>query len=509
MLATPSQLNPGATLLLTDGAVLVQGVGTSDWWKLTPDNHGDYTLGTLTQVASFPMKMAYDPWGFASAVLPDGRVIVEGGEYNFGTKDWTTKGAIYNPVANRWTLVHPPGFPSHPWAQIGDVQSVVLADGTFMIANKCPLPCSPANPEPKAALFDATNLTWKVLNSVKGYGGKFDENTEEGWTLLPNGDVLTIDTYVGVTSDPSGQNYETYNPTTEVWISGPPSGTSVQLWDSRQGCPSTASKHEIGPAVLRPDGTVFATGSSGCRGAAGHTAIYDTATGIWTPGFDIPGGNDMADVPAALLPSGNVLVDTGPRINKDPSTFYEYAFDGTGWVSIPQPIGLPSHPKIESGRMLVLPSGQILYTLGGETKGIPSMWFYTPGGTYQASWQPTIDPVYPLVVNVGDTYSLSGTQFNGLSQGAAYGDEAQSATNYPLVLITNNTTGNKFFTRTHNFSTMGVATQGEAVTTQFDVLSGTETGSSTMVVIANGIPSAAVDVFVIACGNCHPPPPGR
>ena len=91
------------------------------------------------------------------------------------------------------------------------------------------------------------------------------------------------------------------------------------------------------------------------------------------------------------------------------------------------------------------------------------------------------------------------TQFNGLSQGAAYGDDVQSATNYPLVQITNNATGHKFFARTHDHSTMAVATGNAITSTQFDILptsSGTEFGASTLVVIANGIPSKPVGITV-------------
>src|ERR1700734_2804015 len=48
---------PGSALLLTDGTVMVQdqgssGAGTSNWWKLTPDNTGSYVNGTWTQLAS-------------------------------------------------------------------------------------------------------------------------------------------------------------------------------------------------------------------------------------------------------------------------------------------------------------------------------------------------------------------------------------------------------------------------------------------------------------------------
>ena len=34
------------------------------------------------------------------------------------------------------------------------------------------------------------------------------------------------------------------------------------------------------------------------------------------------------------------------------------------------------------------------------------------------------------------TYTLRGTQLNGLNEGASYGDDAQMASNYPLVQLT-------------------------------------------------------------------------
>jgi hypothetical protein len=67
---------------------------------------------------------------------------------------------------------------------------------------------------------------------------------------------------------------------------------------------------------------------------------------------------------------------------------------------------------------------------------------------------------------------------------------------YPLVRITNTASGHVFYARTHNHSTMGVATGTKVVSTNFDVPSGMETGASTLVVVANGIPSAPVDVTV-------------
>ena len=76
------------------------------------------------------------------------------------------------------------------------------------------------------------------------------------------------------------------------------------------------------------------------------------------------------------------------------------------------------------------------------------------------------------------------------------GDEYQSSSNYPLVQITNNSTKHVFYARTHDHSTMGVATGSQSVSTNFDVPSGIETGASSLVVIANGIPSSSVSITV-------------
>jgi hypothetical protein len=83
-----------------------------------------------------------------------------------------------------------------------------------------------------------------------------------------------------------------------------------------------------------------------------------------------------------------------------------------------------------------------------------------------------------------------------LSQAASFGDEDETATNYPLVRITNQATHHIFYAKTHDHSTMAVATGSAIVSTNFDVPPGVETGASSLVVVANGIPSKAVSVTV-------------
>src|SRR5580692_5941046 len=140
--------------------------------------------------------------------------------------------------------------------------------------------------------------------------------------------------------------------------------------------------------------------------------------------------------------------------------------------------------------MLVLPTGQILFTDGTKTAQA-----YTAAGTYQSAWQPTISSVASTLTHGSTNNSISGTQFNGLSQGAAYGDDAQAATNYPLVRVTNNSTGHVFYARTSNHSTMSIA-PNTASSTNFVLPINIETGASSLVVVANGIPSLATAVNI-------------
>ena len=80
----------------------------------------------------------------------------------------------------------------------------------------------------------------------------------------------------------------------------------------------------------------------------------------------------------------------------------------------------------------------------------------------------------------GSTYQITGKQFNGLSQAASFGDELETSTNYPLVRITNRATHHVFYARTHDHSTMAVATGNATVSTNFDVPAGMETGPSSL-----------------------------
>jgi len=452
-------LGAGTAILRTDGNVMVEevdttGYATGNWYLLVPNSAGNYENGTWllwTETSS----LGYAPLYFGSAVLPDGRIVFEGGEYNFSSKDDTTLGFVYDPYADftgTWTSISPPSG----WTKIGDAPTVVLARGQFMLGSCC---------SKQEALLNASTLTWTTTGS-----GKADSNSEEGWTLLPKAtgnDVLTIDTQ-------NGKESELYSPSSGKWSLA---GNTPSFLGNKCGL---AIVPEMGPAVLRPNGTVFAAGANS------KTAIYNSSTGKWSAGPSFPAGYGVADGPAAILPDGNVLVQAS-NISPcfDPPSLY-YEFDGTNLNLVPGPPNAASEASYTS-RMLVLPhAGNILHT-----DGTTDVEVYNPAGSAKSAWKPVITS-YPATITTGTTYTIQGTQFNGVSQGAAYGDDAQSATNFPLVRLTLG--GSTYYLPTSNFSSMGVQTGTQVVSADFNLPISLGTGSGTLQVVTNGIASKAVTV---------------
>ncbi len=469
----------GATnpLLLTDGSVLVQDTGSGGWARLAPDQNGSYINGSWNGVND--LFAGYAPNIHSSAVLPDGRVLIEGGEFNeqnlgnFAPVQ-TNMGAIYDPATELWTPVNPPPG----WSTIGNGPAVVLANGEYMQGNCC---------TNQVALFNAPTLTWTTTGSSQS-----TENENQVWTLLPGGVVLTVDSYVG-NYQPNGAGSQLYNPRTGSWSGA--GSTIAQLWDSQAACGQPDPSFETGPGILMPGGSVFYAGANTCPNASGNTATYNTRNGIWTPGPAFPAGLDMATGPAAVEPNGKVLLMASPGIYQHTSQFFEW--DGASLNPAP-PSDFASEDGSFQGIMLVLPTGQILLTDLSEDIEI-----YTPPPGYRHDWAPEIT----RIVNAshhgntwhllsGQTYQISGRRFNGMTQGASYGGGAQqSATNYPLVRITNKATGHVFYCRTHDHSSMAVASP-LPVSTSFDLPSTIETGPANLEVVANGIPSLPESVEV-------------
>ena len=506
----------GSSFLLTDGRVLIQdncgfpnNFGTN-WWTLTPDNTGSYTSSsvTWTQVASIPASFGYGPLYMSSYVLANGNLIINGGEYNLGPLVWIDLGAYFNPQTNNcsgcWIQGSPPTSGSGSWIQvnpptgwtsIGDGQSTILQNGNYMIADCC---------STRQAILDLANLTWLPTGS----NFRPSTNNEAGWTLLPDDSVLTVDMTTGFNAASTAYRY-----LNGTWYCA--GTTQVQLIDEQ---PPSNPDVEMGPWVLLPNGTVFAVGGSGNNAiytppppgqtppAGGSCNGPGINTGTWTAGPSYPSpfqNYRIADGPGALLPNGNVLLMAAPGDGQTPVQFFEYTEGNPGTLNVTANTTNAPTDVSYNGRLLVLPTGQIL-----QTDNTSDIEVYSPNGQsispigpppgYSATWAPTITTPYPLSITRGLTYTISGTLFNGMSQANAYGDDVTSGTNYPLIRVTNQGTGHVFYGHTHDHSSMGVAQTTKTVSTKFEIPStinlGVETGPFNLQIVANGIPSQNVVV---------------
>jgi hypothetical protein len=341
---------------LTDGTVMVQGGNCSDWWKLTPDITGSYVNGTWTQLASLPS--GYAPYATASAVLADGRLLIEGGEYsNCGaTFTLTNQGAIYDPVSNTWTTV---SLRQRAGATSAIRPSTVLPNGDYRDRQQT----HKTNRE-----LDPKTMKWTHGESK----GKKDFDAEEGWTLLADGSILTADVKDAPNSEiytPSakgvgdrGQHHRRFAFALAVMaaLTMALAGNSATTRLGKLARRSCAGWHGVRHRLLYQEQR------------PGNTAIYDSLTGKWTVGPVFPNGDNAGDSFAVLLTNGDVLVEGDSGTG--------YLFDGTTLTAGP----------FTPGSLMILPNGEVL--VGGGTTEV-----YTSSGTYQTSWQPTIS-TYPSTV---------------------------------------------------------------------------------------------------------------
>jgi hypothetical protein len=436
--------------LLTDGTVMCQDGGGAGWWRLRSDVTGDYVDGTWSPLASMHHSRLY----YASAVLRDGSVVIAGGEYSDAGSE-TNTAELYHPPLDYWVDVpSPPG-----WGSVGDAPCCVLPDGRLLVGSI---------DSTETAIFDPVTETWTAAAS------KDDSSSEETWVLLPDDTVVAVE----CSAHPKAEKYVI---DADKWVSA--GMLPVELVQ--------ASSIEIGPGMALPDGRAF------FAGATGHTALYTpppiaNQPGSWEVGPDLPNNLGAKDAPGCLMPNGKVLLVASPQGEggdyPSPTHFSEFDPGSMTITAIPDPPnnGGPCY----TGRMMLLPTGQVLFTAGS-----PAAYVYTPDGTFEDDWRPEIVSC-PRHLRAKQTFTLNGEQLTGLSQAVSYGDDAGLATNYPLVRIRNLQTGHVRYCRTFDHSTMAIGTGETTQHTSFKVPAGMETGRAELEVVVNGIPSEPIRVHV-------------
>ena len=445
--------NAGVMLLLSDGTVIAKsqsgggdGIGNT-WNKLTPDINGSYANGTWSTIAPMHSTRLY----FSSQVLKDGRVYVAGGEYGTGG----SLGETYDPLTNVWTNIPGTG------QRISDANSAILPDGRVLQALV-------------TGTLRGNNIYDPVTNTYSTGPTCLGIHNESAWVKLPDNSLLFVDRLT--------TNSERYIPSLNKWVAD--GAVPVALYDP--------FGLETGSALLLPDGRAFFIGSNG--NTAYYTPSGTNSPGVWVAGPKVPKNQGAPDAAAAMMVNGKILAAGSPvptSINHFPTPTSFGEFDYLAAVPFTR-AGAPGggfsiNMSCYLTNMLDLPDGTVLYGQQGSLQ----YYIYTPVGTPLASGKPTIARVRK---NASGLYTITGTLFNGISEGANYGDDWQMATNYPIVRLTQGT--NVYYARTFNWNSTGVQRGAAKDTAKFTLPAGL-TGTFSLVVTANGISSDPV-VFMPA-----------
>ncbi len=447
--------NMGVMLLLTDGSVITETGSTvgggNRWDKLTPDIHGSYINGTWSTIS----PMHYQRYGFSTQVLKDGRVYVAGSEYYTGP----SKCEIYNPQTNLWTVVNNPLN-----LRFGESNSMLLPDGKVLQGiDNWDYPSG-------NVIFDPATSTFVYTDSTH-----LGVTVEASWLLLPDHSILIVD-YASTAA-------ERFIPSLNRWIADAPVPISADLY---------GNSVEMGAGTMLPDGRAF------FLGASGHTVYYipsgDTTNGTWVQGPEIPDTTGTLDAPSAMMMNGKILFAASPLPNpingyypfNNPTNFYEFNYLTNSFSRTLAPDGTDSLDQpCQLSHLLNLPDGSILYSQG-FTNTSNTYYIYTPNGAPNNAWKPTIN-TNGITQNTCYDYTITGTLFNGMSQGSGFGDDWQMPTNYPIVRLTSG--ANVYYATTHDWNNTGVQTGNLTTSTHFTVPATLPIGTYSLQVIANGIAS--------------------
>jgi Galactose oxidase, central domain len=407
----------------------------------------------------------------------------------------------------------------------------------------------------KSYLYDIATDSW-IQSGTKVFAT--DSSGEEGWVKQADGTILTYDLFRSIQT--SGSYAEKYNPATGTWSSISPSdgsalgtipqlssaalgfelGPLLRLQDGRilviganqhtalytpgtntwaagpditgtlNGIPSPFGGDDS-PASILPSGHVIFAADAGpsqftssgniTNGSNVITNILSTAilqVGWSVSGTGIPSGSTVSSVDStsqihinrnATATAAGVAITFGGTFSRPTQLFDFNPISNTiSPVSPAIPDTNLNTAPVFPMRMLVLPTGQMLFSDSGS-----QVWAYTPDGAPNPALRPVINNI---TYGSGGVFTLTGKQLNGQSAGAAYGDDDQMDTNYPIVSMVSGS-GNVFYARTTNWTNFGVGTGTAPQTVNFTLNPNLATpGNHAVIVSGAGISSFPVFVNI-------------
>ncbi|MGH7993466.1 MAG: Kelch repeat-containing protein, partial [Limisphaerales bacterium] len=263
------------TILLTNGQVLAAGgffyEPSNQFGSLASAELYDPATGAWTRTGS----MANARSGHTATLLPNGQVLVAGGNGDDGT---LTNCELYDPSTGTWSAT---GGMNAPRAfHI----AALLPNGLALAAG------GDTNNPSTSELYDPATRTWTITTNPM-----ITNCFLSTATLLPNGQVLVAG---GFGPDgPAISSAELFDPATQTWTA-----TATPLHTAR-------AEHT---ATLLPDGMVLVAGGYSnfeYVGAVSSAETYNPAADIWTLTNQM--SSPRGDFTATTLINGDVLVAGG------------------------------------------------------------------------------------------------------------------------------------------------------------------------------------------------------
>jgi hypothetical protein len=378
-------------------------------------------------------------------------------------------------------------------------------------------------------------LTYDLFQSVaagQGYAEIYDQK-KDVWTAISPADGTASGTLPVLTGPALGfelgpvlrlqdgrafviganQHTALYNPKSNNWSAGP----DIQ---STLSNPFGSIRHanfgaDDAPAALLPNGHVLLAADAGPNPIS---QTGDTATGSAiisnipsTAGLQLTWPVFQADGNSNVIAPNTIITSIDSRhqihissnaaasaqqislvfggIFQNPTRLFDFD-PKENKISLSTPPlndpNLPTAPAFVS-RMLVLPTGQVLFNDGFGNQ----LYAYTPRGSAKPEYRPVV-----VRVRRGEdgVYTLSGRQLNGPSDASAYGDDAQSNENFPIVRL-QDSNGLVFYCRSTDWTSTSVGNiPHESV--KFTLNPAVKSGVYQLTVSAGGIASAPVSFRV-------------
>lgn len=299
--ASLASLRDGPVVVaLPDGRALMTGGMTgedvnhgaySSTYVFDPTNHAWSKSGLLNTARA----------GLAAAVLPDGRVLVAGGLYTDGTMESyrvLNSSELWDPRSGTWS----------PTGQLERARyvpsAVTLSDGrVLVVGGAASLEAFPVQ-RATAEIYDPTSGKWSDAGSLTTARSEF------ALVALPDGGAIVA----GGISGKRLASVERFDPVSNTWsaaddlpaaVAGP---SGIRLADGRV---LLAGGSVRDPEPNNDDPTSFVSGLTA------DSAVFDPATGTWTPSTPMPSPRMGAS--PVLLADGSVLFAAGSSAEGNPS----------------------------------------------------------------------------------------------------------------------------------------------------------------------------------------------